>query len=117
MMNRSRKKFSFISAQAIFMVIIFTGTLFVKSVHTLNSHSVPPTVVDQHSFHLTDDDHFDYNCPILDFEFCSFLGESNIHILVKTVNVLSVETPFVIADKQSIDYHTFLLRAPPALLS
>lgn len=67
----------------------------------------------QHGMALTAD-HFK-DCPICDFEFCTFIPQKQISIPQVTLIVRNEQVPHTVACLANISSYLFQLRAPPTL--
>ena len=113
MNNKSRNKVHVFLA--LFLSTVFVSTFMLKTTHLLFvHHNLTENTVNRPGETILLNP-TDYDCPVCDFEFCSFLSE---------IQPDNQKTPDIFAElqiPQTIDCivnqssHHFLLRAPPAI--
>lgn len=97
------------------LLAVFISSLLIKPVHSVlarHEHS-EGVCANLHGTAVTTD-HFK-DCPICDFEFCTFIPQKQISIPQVNMIVRRDQTLRTIACLASKSTHLFQLRAPPAL--
>ena len=100
---------------ALLLLAVFFGSLVVKPAHNLLVHHnlLERVCTNQNKLALTTD-HFK-DCPVCDFEFCTFIPQQQIsapQIVQLQTNQQSART---VSFHLNVSTHLFLLRAPPAV--
>ena len=100
---------------ALLLLAVFIGSLLIKPTHSLLAHHELSEGIcaNEHGLTVTTDHYKD--CPICDFEFCTFIPQKQISIPQVTMIVCNEQTPSTFACLASISTHLFQLRAPPAV--
>jgi len=103
------------SLLALLFLAVFMGSLLIKPAHSLLSHhELSENVsVDLHKQAIATDKYKD--CPICDFEFCTFIPQKAITVPPLTELVQKEQTVYTVACLARISSYLFQLRAPPAL--
>jgi len=98
---------------ALLLLVVFVGSLFIKPVHVLLAHHdlSDGICTTDHCQAVTTDHCTD--CPICEFEFCTFIPQTQTGILQITVIVQNEQTRPTVDGLVSISTHLFQLRAPP----
>jgi hypothetical protein len=98
---------------ALLLTAVLTGTLLIKPAHILLVHHELTEISTGHSDGTTVANSHQQDCPICDFEFCSFISSSVISV-PKVAAVFAAElTPCTIDRPVDQSSHHFQLRAPP----
>jgi len=100
---------------ALLLLAVFISSLLIKPAHILLAHHdlSEGVCADQHGLAFTTDHYSD--CPICDFEFCTFIPQNKINIPQVTMVVRKEQTLHTVACLANLSTHLFQLRAPPAL--
>ncbi|MEI7502328.1 MAG: hypothetical protein WCJ61_03505 [Paludibacter sp.] len=100
---------------SLLLLAVFVGSLLIKPVHSFLAHHELPEGIcaTEHGLAVTTDHYKD--CPICDFEFCTFIPQKQISIPQVTVIVRNEQTVHTVACMANLSTHLFQLRAPPAL--
>jgi hypothetical protein len=99
---------------ALLLLAVFFSSLISKPVHSFfaqHNHSEGICTSD-HEKGITTNHYKD--CPVCDFEFCSFIPQKQINIPQATVIVRNEQIVSTVACLASLSSHLFQLRAPPA---
>jgi len=112
-MNK-RFKHTIQSLFTLLLLAVFVGSMLIKPVHVLLAHhdSTEGVCENQHEIAFTTDHYKD--CPICDFEFCTFIPVKSIRLPQITAIVRNEQTQSTVACLAGISTHLFQLRAPPA---
>ena len=108
-------KYIYQSRFALLLLAVFTSSLLIKPAHSLLAHHDHSSecCTNEHELGLTT---FHSNdCPICDFEFCTFIPHKQIGIPQAIMIVRFEKSLPTIACLASISSHLFQLRAPPTL--
>ncbi|MFZ4726408.1 MAG: hypothetical protein ACOYMD_13310, partial [Paludibacter sp.] len=94
---------------------VFVGSLLIKPAHSFFVHHEHSDGIctTEHEHAVTTDHYKD--CPVCDFEFCTFIPQKQISIPQTTMIASNEQTPCTVACLANNSYHLFQLRAPPAL--
>ena len=113
-MNKTAK-YTLQSRFALLLLAVFVGSLLIQPAHILFVHHELSEGVcsSEHGQAVTTDHYKD--CPICDFEFCTFIPQKQINIPQATVIVRKEQTLRTVACLANLSTHLFQLRAPPAL--
>ena len=100
---------------ALLLLAVFISSLLIKPAHSLFAHhehlvSICTTAQGQ----AVTTEHYK-DCPICDFEFCTFIPQKQISIPQATMIARNEQTPCTVACLANNSSHLFQLRAPPAL--
>ena len=97
------------------LLAVFFTSLLIQPAHILLAHhdSSERVCANQHGIAIKADHYKD--CPICDFEFCTFIPQKQISVPQATMIVRKEQTLRVIACLASKSTHLFQLRAPPTL--
>lgn len=100
---------------ALLVLVVFISSLLIKPIHILLAHhtSEIELCTHHHDVAFTADHHKD--CPICDFEFCTFIPQKQTNIPSVHFIVRNEQTHPTVACLATISSHLFQLRAPPAL--
>jgi hypothetical protein len=100
---------------ALLLLVVFTGSSISKPVHNLlTKHTISEGIVTIPGEYDITTDHYK-DCPICDFEFCTFIPQERIsipqtaEIFYKVQNLSTIDCP------KSQSVRLFSLRAPPTL--
>lgn len=101
-----------------FVALLFSAvllvSLLVKPVHILFvSHDRAETLKVQSDFGVITNTHHD--CSVCNFEFCSFIPQSPVHVPKADVSFAREITPRIIDGIIKQSSHHFLLRGPPVM--
>jgi len=98
---------------ALLLLAVFVGSLFIKPAHLLLGHHelLEGICTTEHGQTVTTDHYKD--CPICDFEFCTFIPQIQTCIPQMTMIVQNEQTRPTVDCLVSISTHLFQLRAPP----
>lgn len=99
---------------ALLILVVFVGSLLIQPVHTLFVHHELSEGIcsSEHGQAVTTDHYKD--CPICDFEFCTFIPQKQITIPQAAVFFHNEQILHTVACLASKSTHLFQLRAPPA---
>ena len=103
------------SIYALFLAAVFMSTFLIKPLHIIIAHHDSHDFAIVHSERATVSTAGESNCPICDFEFCSFVSADKIDIQKTPECFADNFTPQTIDCQIQKSSHNFLLRAPPAL--
>jgi hypothetical protein len=99
---------------ALLLSAVLLGSVLAKPVHILLvHHDVAATLKVYSDFGVLSNSH--QSCSICDFEFCSFIPQSQVDVPKINVNFAKEINPATIACRINQAPHHFQLRAPPAL--
>jgi hypothetical protein len=113
-MNKSQQ-YTTPSRFALLLLAVFVGLLIAKPVHSLLVHHdhLEGVCANQHEPALTTD-HFK-ECPVCDFEFCTFIPQKQINVPQIVELIAKQQTVRTVSCFANTFTHLFQLRAPPAL--
>ena len=113
-MNKTAK-YTLQSRFALLLLAVFVSSLLIKPAHSFFVHHehLVSICTTEHGQVVTTDHYKD--CPICDFEFCTFIPQKQINIPQATVIVRKEQTLRTVACLANLSTHLFQLRAPPAL--
>jgi len=100
---------------ALLLLAMFISSLLIKPAHSFfvhHEHLVSICTTAQGQAVTTE--HYK-DCPICDFEFCTFIPQKQISIPQATMIARNEQTPCTVACLANNSTHLFRLRAPPAL--
>ena len=99
----------------VILLAIFVSSLLIQPAHILLAHHELPEGVgaNEHGLVITTDHYKD--CPICNFEFCTFIPQKQISLPQAIEFNAKQETVKTVACLASISSHLFQLRAPPTL--
>jgi len=111
-MNK-KDKHIFQSRFALLLLAVFVSSLLIRPAHILLAHHGQSEGVcdTQHGQAVTTDHYKD--CPICDFEFCTFIPQTHSGIPQMTMIVCQEQTRTTVDCPVSVSTHLFQLRAPP----
>ena len=97
------------------LLAVFISSLLIQPVHILFVHHELSEVVcaTEHELAVNTDHYKD--CPICNFEFCTFIPQKQISVTHAIVVVCKEQTLRTVACLANLSTHLFQLRAPPAL--
>jgi len=99
---------------ALLFSAVLLGSLLVKPVHILFvSHDRAETLKVQSDFGVITNTHHD--CSVCNFEFCSFIPQSQVHVPKADISFAREITPRIVDGIIKQTSHHFLLRGPPVL--
>lgn len=99
---------------ALLFSAVLLGSLLVKPVHILFvSHDRAETLKVQSDYGVITNTHHD--CSVCNFEFCSFIPQSPVHVPKADVSFAREITPRIIDGIIKQSSHHFLLRGPPVM--
>jgi len=100
---------------ALLILAVFISSLLIKPVHSLfaSHHHADGVCTSEHGHEITTD-HFK-DCPVCDFEFCTFIPQKQVSIPQVTIVVRNEQSFKTVACLASLSTHLFQLRAPPVL--
>jgi len=103
------------SILALLFLAAFMSSLFIKPFHSLfTHHELSESVkVDLHEQAVTTDNYKD--CPICDFEFCTFIPQKTVTVPPLSELIQKEQTVYTVACLARISSYLFQLRAPPTL--
>jgi len=100
---------------ALFFLTVLMSTILIKPFHIFVEHHQLPDIKLANTDHTLLSNSGNTDCPICDFEFCSFISADKVVIQKNPEsfvdNIISQTTDCLIQQSS----HNFLLRAPPAL--
>ena len=100
---------------ALLLLAVFIGSLLIQPAHILFvHHELSERICSTENGQAITTDHYK-DCPICDFEFCTFIPQKQISIPQATMIVRNEQTLRTVACLANISTHLFQLRAPPAL--
>lgn len=100
---------------ALLLLVVFVGSLLIKPAHSLLEHHQHALEIYTTTHEPTVTTNHYKNCPICDFEFCSFIPQKQLSIPQTTAIVRNEQIRPTVDCLVSISSHHFQLRAPPAL--
>lgn len=100
---------------ALFLTTVFFSTLLVKPVHILFVHHNLTQNTANRPGETILSNLTDYDCPVCDFEFCSFISENQPNNQKTPDLFAELQIPKIIDCVVNQASHHFLLRAPPAI--
>ena len=108
-------KYTTQSRFVLLLLVVFISTLIIQPAHILLVHHEfqEGVCATEHGLAVTTNHYKD--CPICDFEFCTFIPQKQISISQATVIVRKEQTLHTVACLANKSTHLFQLRAPPAL--
>jgi len=100
---------------AMLLLAVFISSMLFQPVHILFVHHELSEVVcaTEHGLAVKTDHYKD--CPICNFEFCTFIPQKQIIVPHAIVVVCKEQTLCTVACLANLSTHLFQLRAPPAL--
>lgn len=111
----NKAKLTIQSPFALLLLAVFVGTMLVKPVHTLLAdHQHSDVIGTSQGGHAITSDHYK-DCPVCDFEFCTFIPQKQIDILFISRIVRNEQALPTVGCLASVSTHLFQLRAPPVL--
>lgn len=100
---------------ALLLLAVFVSSLLIKPVHiAFSQHEHKKEVIHIHDEVEFSTNHYEY-CPILDFEFCTFIQHTKTELPHVNFRICSEQALHTVTCLASISSHIFQLRAPPAL--
>ena len=103
------------SSIALFLLTVLVSTFLIKPIHILVEHHHLPENTHFNSIYTFQSDSEHSDCPICDFEFCSFVSSSKIELQTIPEIFAKNISPKTVDCFTHHTSHNFLLRAPPAL--
>ncbi|NDP21915.1 MAG: hypothetical protein GZ091_12670 [Paludibacter sp.] len=100
---------------ALLLLAVFISSSLIKPAHSLFAHHQHSEgICITESEHAITADHYK-DCPVCDFEFCTFIPQKQISIPQATLIIRKEQTLRTVACLAQKSTHLFQLRAPPAL--
>jgi len=103
------------SRYALLFLAVFVGSLLVKPAHLLFAHHGHSEAESTHHDGQTVSNNHNNDCPVCDFEFCTFIPQKQITVPQISVIVREDQPVRTVACLAVQSSHLFQLRAPPAL--
>ena len=100
---------------ALLLLAVFVSSMLVKPVHSLLAHHELSEGICTHELGQAVTTNHHKDCPVCDFEFCTFIPQKQISIPHATMIVRNEQTLSTVACLANNSSHLFQLRAPPAL--
>jgi hypothetical protein len=98
---------------SLFLLTVLLGSILVKPIHILLVHHDLTERIEVTSHEISISNSHQQDCAICDFEFCTFIPQSQISIPQMTVIVRNEQTPPTVDCFVNTSTHLFQLRAPP----
>ncbi len=100
---------------ALLLLTVFVSSLLIRPAHILLAHHGHSEGIctTEHGQAVTTDHYKD--CPICDFEFCTFISQKQISVPQVIMIVRKEQTMPTVPCLANTSSHLFQLRAPPAL--
>jgi len=112
---KKKDKHTLLSRFALLLLVVFVSSLLIKPVHILLAHhDLSEGVCTNEIGQTITIDHYN-DCPICEFEFCTFIPQKQIAVPQVIVIVSKEQTLRTVACFANNSIQLFHLRAPPAL--